>query len=247
MRKLTLIVVLSCLLTAATCRHRGGDAVTVALPKKFTTFDTLTTTGSDAAAERVRTLMFNSLMRKDANFDYVGELASDVKTSDDGKAITFTLRDGVKFHNGKLLTSGDVKYTLDQLFKSNGYKAGAFFDTVPLDKNEAPKPAPIPPAASNSVASNAPDKRSDAPAEVNKKPETNVKPSEEPKTKRIAHITSVDTPDAKTVVINIQRPSLRNPLFSNLVAIPIVPEGSIDQQKDSPVGSGPFKFVSFDA
>ncbi len=239
MRKLTLIVILCCLLSGATCRNRGGDAVTVALPEKFTTFDTLTTTASDAAAERVRTLMFNSLMRKDANFDYVGELASDVKTSDDGKAITFTLRDGVKFHNGKVLTSADVKYTLDQLFKSNGYKAGAFFDTVPLDKADAPKPAP--------VSSPAPDKKADAPAEANKKPDANGKPAEEPKTKRIAHITSVETPDTKTVVINIQRPSLRNPLFSNLVAIPIVPEGSIDQQKESPVGSGPFKFVSFDA
>jgi peptide/nickel transport system substrate-binding protein len=248
MRKLTLIViVLSCLVTAATCRRRGGDAVTVALPEKFTTFDTLTTTASDAAAERVRNLMFNSLMRKDANFDYVGELASDVKTSDDGKAIAFTLRDGVKFHNGKVLTSADVKYTIDQLFKAKGYKAGAFYDTVPVDKTAAPNPAPVPTAASNTVASSAPDKKTEVPTDANKKTEANTKPAEEPKTQRIAHITSVETPDAKTVVINIQRAALRNPLFSSLVAIPIVPEGSIDQQKESPVGSGPFKFVSFDA
>lgn len=238
MRKPILIaIVLSFLLTAATCRRRGGDAVTVALPEKFTTFDTLTTTASDAAAERVRSLMFNALMRKDANFDYVGELASDVKASDDGKTITFTLRDGVKFHNGKVLTSADVKYTIDQLFKANGYKAGAFFDTVPVGKSDTPNPAPVPTAPTNTAASN---------ADANKKPDTTAKNAEEPKTKRIPHITSVETPDAKTVVINIQRPSLRNPLFSSLVAIPIVPEDSIDQQKDSPVGSGPFKFVSFD-
>jgi peptide/nickel transport system substrate-binding protein len=238
MRKLTLIViVLSCLVTAATCRRRGGDAVTVALPEKFTTFDTLTTTASDAAAERMRNLMFNSLMRKDANFDYVGELASDVKASDDGKAITFTLRDGVKFHNGKLLTSADVKYTLDQLFNANGYKAGAFFDTVPVEKNEAPKPAAVPSVTTNMAA----------PAnDPNKKPEANAKPAEEQKTKRIAHITSIETPDERTVVIKIQRAALQNPLFSNLVAIPIIPEGSVDQQKESPLGSGPFKFVSLD-
>ena len=237
MRKLLLLLfALSLFATIPSCRQRGGNAVTVALPEKFTTFDTLTTTSSDASAERVRNLMFNSLMRKDANFDYVGELASDIKASDDGTVITFTIRDGVKFHNGKVLSSGDVKYTLDQLFASNGYKAGAFFDTVPLDKADAVKPngAAPPTTASNSgnsaTGSN-----------------INAKPVEAPKTKRIPHIKSIETPDPKTVVITIDRPSLKNPLFSNLVAIPIIPEGTVGQQKDSPVGSGPFKFVSFDA
>ncbi|MGH9820873.1 MAG: ABC transporter substrate-binding protein, partial [Pyrinomonadaceae bacterium] len=106
------------------------EYVTVALPEKFTAFDTLTTVTSDAAAERVRNLMFNSLVKKDANFDYVGELAKEITTSSDGKTVTFKLQDGVKFHNGKEFTSADVKYTFDQLFASKGYKSGAFFDTV---------------------------------------------------------------------------------------------------------------------
>ena len=69
----------------------------------------------------------------------------------------------------------------------------------------------------------------------------------EPKTKRVAHIVSIETPDPKTVVFTVTRPALRNQLLSNLVAIPIIPEGTAAQQKDQPVGSGPFKFVSFDA
>lgn len=234
MRKLILItIVLSFFAIGSNCRRRSSDAVTVALPENFTTFDTLTTVKSDAAAERVKNLMFNSLVRKDANFNYVGELASDIKTSDDGKVVTFTLRDGVKFHNGKLLTSADVKYTLDELFKANGYKAGAFFDTpVPLDKNEAPKSAQVSTSPTNTAAAN-----------------TNVgaKPAEAEKTKRVPHITSIDAPDPKTVVINIARPALRDPLLSNLVAIPIIPEGTVGQQKDAPLGSGPFKFISLDA
>ncbi len=56
----------------------------------------------------------------------------------------------------------------------------------------------------------------------------------------------METPDPQTVVITVTRPALKNQLLSNLVAIPIVPEGSIGQQKDQPVGSGPFKFVNFD-
>lgn len=242
MRKLLLIVIaLSFFAMASNCRKRGGNDVTVALPEKFTTFDTLTTTSSDASAERVKSLIFNSLVRKDANFDYVGELASDIKTSDDGKVITFTLRDGVKFHDGKALTSADVKYTLDQLFASNGYKAGAFFDTVPLDKPDTaktPSPSPGSTGAANSNSGT---------VNVNGSSNINAKPVDAPRTKRLAHITSMETPDAKTVVITIARPALKNTLLSNLVAVPIIPEGSLAQQKDNPIGSGPFKFVSFDA
>ncbi len=185
------------LLFSMSCRKANTDFVTVALPESFSTLDTLTTTASDSAAERVRNLMFNSLVEKDANFDYVGELASDIKTSDDGLTITFTLRDGVKFHNGKDFTSADVKYTFDELFKSNGYKSGAFFDTVDGS--------------------------------------------------RVAHIVSMAIPDPKTVVFTVGRPALRNQLLSNLVAIPIIAEGTVEQQKSNPVGSGPFKFVSFDS
>ncbi len=222
MRKLILLaIVISFFATASTCRKRNAEYVTVALPEKFTAFDTLTMTASDAAAERVKNLMFNSLVRKDANFEYVGELAKEIKTSDDGKTVTFILQDGVKFHNGQDFTSADVKYTFDELFKSNGFKAGAFFDTVPVDKPETGKP--------ETATATAPAKA----AEV--------------KTKRVAHITSIETPDAKTVVFTVTRTALKNQLLSNLVAIPIIPTGSVDRQKDQPLGSGPFKFVSLDA
>lgn len=40
---------------------------------------------------------------------------------------------------------------------------------------------------------------------------------------------------------------LRNQLLSNLVAVPIIATGSAPQQKDKPMGSGPFKFVAFNA
>ncbi len=233
MRKLILILIaVSFFATASTCRKRSSDVVTVALPEKFTAFDTLTSTTSDASAERIKTLIFNSLVKKNENFEYVGELAKDIKTSEDGKTITFTLQENVKFHNGAAFTSADVKYTFDELFKSNGYKSGAFFDTVALDKTEAPKPTA--PAASPA-------------ANANSNANAAAKPVEEPKTKRVAHITSIETPDAKTVVFTVTRPALRNQLLSNLVAIPIIPQGTAADQKDKPVGSGPFKFTSFDA
>lgn len=216
MRKLLIVLfVFSLTSFAFSCRERNTGAVTVSLSEKFTGFDTLTSPASDVAAERVKTLMFNALVKKDANFDYIGELAKEIKTSDDGTVITFLLRDGVKFHNGKEFTSADVKYTFDELFKSNGFKSGAFFDTVPDDSAPAAKPADGTPA--------------------------------EPKTKRLAHIKSIETPDAKTAVFTLERAALRTQLMSNLVAIPIIPTDSAAQQKEKPLGSGPFKFATFDA
>ena len=227
-------MILSFFATASTCRRRNTDAVTVALPEKFSAFDTLTMTASDVAAERLKSLMFNSLVKKDANFDYIGDLAKEIKTSEDGKTITFILQDGVKFHNGKEFTSSDVKYTFDELFKSNGYKAGAFFDTVPLDKTDA---APAPQNANIQPPAPKPGDNANAPA----------KAPVEPKTKRVPHIVSIQTPDPKTIIFTVTRPALRNQLLSNMVAIPIIPEGTVAQQKENPVGSGPFKFVAFDA
>lgn len=43
----------------------------------------------------------------------VGDLATSWTTSDDGKKVTFQLRDGVRWHDGKPFTSADVKCTWD--------------------------------------------------------------------------------------------------------------------------------------
>src|SRR5215212_6398526 len=108
------------------CRRRS-DAFVIALGDNIRTIDPIGSPSTDAASERVRTLMFNTLVKKDERFDYVGELASDIKRLDDGLTFTFTLRDGVKFHDGRPLTSADVKYTLDLLLRSSFAKSASFF------------------------------------------------------------------------------------------------------------------------
>lgn len=189
------------------CRERANTgAVTIALSEKFNSLDTLTGTGNTAADDRVRNLIFNSLIKKNEKYEYVGELG-DYKIGDDNQTITFTLKDNVKFHNGKVLDSGDVKYTFDSLLQSNGTKQGSFYDSAP-DPND-------------------PEKK---------------------KTIRVSHFAEpIQAPDAKTVVFKVTRPELVNQLLSNLVTIPIIPTGTVEQQKTAPLGTGPFKFVSFDA
>ena len=125
--KLILLIFLCALLIIPPGCRRRSDAFVIALGDNVRTIDPIGSPSVDAASERVRTLMFNSLVKKNERFDYVGELASDIKRSDDGRTYTFTLHDGVKFHNGQALTSADVKYTLDLVFSSNFAKSASFF------------------------------------------------------------------------------------------------------------------------
>ncbi len=125
--KLVLLLVLTLLLIIPPGCRRRSNAFVIALGDNVRTIDPIGASSVEAASERVRTLMFNTLVKKNEKFDYVGELASDIKRSDDGLTYTFTLQDGVKFHNGQVLSSADVKYTLDLVFSSNFGKSASFY------------------------------------------------------------------------------------------------------------------------
>ena len=121
------------LIVPAGCR-RQSQAFVIAIGDNIRTIDPIGSPSTEAASERLRTLMFNTLVKKNEQFDYVGELASDVKRSDDGLTFTFTLRDGVKFHDGRPFSSADAKYTLDFLLASDFGKAASFFEGTGQEK-----------------------------------------------------------------------------------------------------------------
>src|SRR5213596_4181553 len=102
---LFLIVLLALLLPAGCRRNHSGGPFVIALGDNIRTIDPIGSPSVDAASERVRSLMFNSLVKKDEKFDYVPELASNIQRSADGLTFTFTLRDGVSFHDGRSFTS----------------------------------------------------------------------------------------------------------------------------------------------
>src|SRR5919205_3019360 len=131
------------LLVPSACRRRS-NAFVIALGDNIRTIDPIGSPSVDAASERVRTLIFNSLVKKNEKFDYTGELASDIKRSDDGQTYTFTLHDGVKFHDGKVLSSADVKYTLDLVFTSNFSKSASFYEGSGGDKHSLIKSVETP-------------------------------------------------------------------------------------------------------
>jgi peptide/nickel transport system substrate-binding protein len=182
-------------LSFAGCRNRDKSVFVIVQSDNISTLDPVGSPTVDAASERVRVLMFNSLMRKNEKYEYVNELASEMpKISEDGLTVSFTLRDNVKFHDGRPLTSADAKYTLDTMLSSNSGKAASFFEGAGASKQ------PL--------------------------------------------ITGVEAPDARTIIIRLKK---RMPqLFPNLVTIGIIPQGTAAQQATNPLGSGPYRFKTFD-
>ena len=61
--------------------------------------------------------MFEALMTRDEDINPIPELAEAVDVSDDGLIYTFKLRDGIKFHNGKEMTSADVAASFERYKK----------------------------------------------------------------------------------------------------------------------------------
>jgi len=70
--------------------------------------------GTDAVSQRVDSLLFDSLVELDAQRIPHGDLAEKWETPDPVTYI-FHLRNGIKFHGGRILTSADVKYTFDSI------------------------------------------------------------------------------------------------------------------------------------
>lgn len=65
----------------------------------------------EAAAAAVASNIFNSLLKYDKNLELQGELAQSWSVSADQKTITFKLKPGLKWADGKPLTSADVLFT----------------------------------------------------------------------------------------------------------------------------------------
>ena len=59
--------------------------------------------------------MHSSIVTVDKDLNVIPNLAESFEQSADGLTYTFKLRPGVKFHNGKTMTSADVKFSFERL------------------------------------------------------------------------------------------------------------------------------------
>ncbi len=67
------------------------------------------------ATNQTLALVYDTLVDTDAKGKLVPGLASKWAVSGGGRTLTFTLRDGVKFHSGAVLTADDAKASLDRV------------------------------------------------------------------------------------------------------------------------------------
>ena len=131
-------------------------------------------------------LVYDTLVVKNDKFDFVPSLAERFEESEDHKTFTFHIRQGITFHNGKALTSADVKYTFDSILS---------------------------PATKSPIRGS------------------------------VEKITRIDAPDPATVIFRASEPYYT--FIGNLPAIGIIPDGADADLLNAPVGSGPYRFVSY--
>ncbi len=68
-----------------------------------------------SASAGTREVMFNvyeGLVKPNSDGELIYAVAADCQVSEDGRTYTFPLREGVKFHNGELVTAEDVVYSI---------------------------------------------------------------------------------------------------------------------------------------
>jgi peptide/nickel transport system substrate-binding protein len=96
------------------CPHTGGD-FTFGQEANINSLDQMTS--STISTRNVAMNIFEALMTRDENFSPMLELAQSEAQSPDGLTYTFKLRQGVKFQNGKPMSSADVVASFDRYSK----------------------------------------------------------------------------------------------------------------------------------
>jgi len=95
----------------AHAQKRGGDLIFLQQSTP-PTLDSATST--EQAVRNVAMHLFEMLVTRDEGSNPIPDLASKFDESADGLTYTFALRRGVKFHNGKEMTSSDVKASVER-------------------------------------------------------------------------------------------------------------------------------------
>lgn len=111
--------------------QKGGTLVMVVQPEPPTLASYQSTAGP---VGQVATKVFDGLLEYDFDLKPVPSLAKTWEVSPDGLTITFRLKEGVKFHDGRPFTSEDVRFSvLDVLKKAHPRGVNTFRSVTAID------------------------------------------------------------------------------------------------------------------
>lgn len=178
--------------SAVAAPQAGGTLVITTTPEPAIITNALSSAPTTA---ELATKIFDGLLEYDADLKPKPSLAETWTISPDGRTITFKLRQGVVWHDGKPFTSADVQFSLMEVVKK-----------------------------------------------YHPRGQGNLGP-----------VTSIDTPDAYTVVFNLAHPYPPMMMGLSSLEAPIVPkhiyEGTDFRNNpavNKPIGTGPFKFARWE-
>jgi peptide/nickel transport system substrate-binding protein len=106
---------------------RGGTLIMLVQPEPPTLASYLSTSGPIG---QVTAKVYDGLLEYDFNLNPLPSLAESWQLAPDGKSITFKLRRGVRFHDGKPFTSADVKFSVMEVLKKFHARGGNTFRSV---------------------------------------------------------------------------------------------------------------------
>ncbi len=163
-----------------------GGSLTVGITQDLDSLDPHVAVA--AGTDEVLFNIFEGLVKPDEKGNMIPAVAESYSVSEDAKTYTFKLRDNVKFHNGDVVTTEDVVYSLR--------RCAGFADA--LDPNVLVESA-------------------------------------------LSIVTDIYAPDNKTVVLTLSEANTELIYYLNGAIIP----KNYKDQATAPIGTGPFKFVSY--
>jgi microcin C transport system substrate-binding protein len=119
-----------------------GGTFTINMRSEPSTLNPIT--GTDLYNFQIAGYVVDNLMeRNPETYEWLPSLAEKMETSKDGLTFTFTLREGVKWQDGKPLTIDDVKFSFDVIFdpKYNAAHIRPYYENI--EKAEVVDPRTI--------------------------------------------------------------------------------------------------------
>ena len=94
-------------------KEETSSQITIGIPQDIEeSLDPHTAVG--AGTEEILFNLFEGLVKPESDGSLIPAVASAYEESEGGRVYTFTLREGVKFHDGSAVTAEDVKYSIDK-------------------------------------------------------------------------------------------------------------------------------------